>query len=98
MAAHFAVRGESVSGYVVCDSPEGAAALEQKIGPLKEQMAAELSQDASGKETTVGDVRVVYSRENRDEGYEKEDLDTDPQIETADLYRIAKSFIKTVAR
>lgn len=98
VAAHFAVRGESVSGYVVCDSPEGAAALEQKIGPLKEQMAAELSQDASGKETTVGDVRVIYSRENRDEGYEKEDLDTDPQIETADLYRIAKSFIKTVAR
>lgn len=91
--AQFAVRNQTVSGYVACDNKEGTEKLWDIQDGLKEALAVESSDGGSLK---VGSVGIMYSKEANADGYTSKDLETDESIQTADLYRIARAFITSV--
>ena len=93
ITAQFAVRNQTVSGYVACDNKEGAEKLWVIQDDLKRALAVET---ADGSSLKVGSVGFLYSAEANTEGYTSRDLETDESIQTADLYRIAKVFITSV--
>lgn len=91
--AQFAVRNQTISGYVACDSKEGTEKLWMIQDDLKEALAVDT---ASGGSLKVGSVGIMYSKEANAEGYTPKDLETDESIQTADLYHIARAFITSV--
>lgn len=91
--AQFAVRNQTVSGYVACDNKEGTEKLWGIQDGLKELLAVETT---DGGILKVGSVGIMYSKEANAEGYTLKDLETDERIQTADLYRIARAFITSV--
>lgn len=93
ITAQFAVRNQTVSGYVACDSKEGTEKLWVIQDDLKRALAVET---ADGGSLKVGSVGFLYSAEANTEGYTSKDLETDESIQTADLYRIARAFITSV--
>ncbi len=93
ITAQFAVRNQTVSGYVACDSKEGTEKLWVIQDDLKQALAVET---ADGGTLKVGSVGFLYSAEANTEGYTPRDLETDENIQTADLYRIARVFITSV--
>lgn len=93
MKAQFSVRNQTVSGYIACDNKEGTEKLWKIQDGLKEALAVDT---ADGGPLKVGSVGIMYSKEANSEGYTLKDLETDESIRTADLYHIAKVFIKSV--
>ncbi len=91
--AQFSVRNQTVSGYIACDNKEGTEKLWKIQDGLKEALAVDT---ADGGPLKVGSVGIMYSKEANSEGYTPKDLETDESIRTADLYHIAKVFIKSV--
>lgn len=97
VTAQFGVRNNTVSGYVACSSEDGTKTLQEKEEDLRtafKESLADLSQPLE-----IGSLGIVHSPEMNGEGYTREDLEpqADEQIQTADLYRIAKAFIVTIA-
>jgi hypothetical protein len=97
VSAQFGVRNGTVSGYVACSSEDGVKMLQDKEEALRTTLQ-ELQSDMS-EPLEIGSLGIVHSAEMNLDGYTKEDLEpqTDAQITTADLYKIAKAFIVTVA-
>jgi hypothetical protein len=97
VSAQFGVRGGTVSGYVACSSEDGTKMLQEKEEALRTTLK-ELQGDMS-EPLEIGSLGIVHSPEMNVDGYTKEDLEpqADAQITTADLYKIAKAFIVTVA-
>ena len=91
--AQFAVRNQTVSGYIACDNKEGTEKLWDIQDGLKEALAVD---SAEGGSLKVGSVGIMYSKEANADGYTPKDLETDETIQTADLYRIARAFITSV--
>ncbi len=91
--AQFSVRNQTVSGYIACDNKEGTEKLWKIQDGLKEALAVDT---ADGGSLKVGSVGIMYSKEANSEGYTPKDLETDESIRTADLYHIARVFIKSV--
>lgn len=91
--AQFSIRNQTVSGYIACDNKEGTEKLWKIQDGLKEALAVDT---ADGGSLKVGSVGIMYSKEANSEGYTPKDLETDESIRTADLYHIARVFIKSV--
>lgn len=94
VAASFCVRNHKISGYIACDTSYGTSELQGKEEDLKKI----LTQISTGSEEPleVGSIGIVHSVEMNAEGYTREDLENNTQVETVDLYRIAKAVITTV--
>lgn len=97
VTASFEVHADVVSGYLVCDRAEGVQRLEEKQSMLKKQLESELLQ-GQGSGRRVGDLRIIRGDKSPADAYGKEDAEKDDRISTADLYLIAKSFIKTITQ
>lgn len=94
VAAQFYVRNNMVSGYIACNTGYGTRELQGEENVLRETLAQAVS--TGEKPLEIGSIGIVYSEEMNAEGYTREDLDSDTQVQTVDLYRIAKAFITTV--
>lgn len=94
VAASFCVRNHAISGYIACDTDYGTKELQGKEDDLKDAFA----QISVMKEEPlkVGSIGIVHSTEMNAEGYTREDLENNTQVETVDLYRIAKAVITIV--
>ncbi len=92
VAAQFSVRNHRVSGYIACNTDYGTDQLQQKGDSLKEALMKATAE--SGQPLEVGTIGIVHSVEMNVEGYSREDLENDGQVETAALYRIARAFIE----
>ena len=93
VTAQFSVKEQTVSGYIACDSEEGTRRLREKERSLRETLFV----DTDGGALKAGDIGIVYSREVSVKDFAKEERTRDVRVGTADLYRIAKSFISSVA-
>ena len=89
ITARFSLKEQTVSGYIACDSRQGTDWLRSRQDALEGALAVPGS---DGKTTQVGNVAVLYSKEIADETYEAKSEET-TQVQTADLYGMAKSFI-----
>lgn len=94
VSAQFHVRNNKVSGYIACNTDYGTRQLQGKESILNEAVTQAVTGVKQPME--VGSIGIVYSAEMNVEGYTREDLAQDTQVETAQLYRIAKAFITTV--
>ena len=94
VAASFCVRNHTISGYIACDTDYGTKELQGKEDDLKDAFA----QISVMKEEPlkVGSIGIVHSTEMNAERYTREDLENNTQVETVDLYRIAKAVITIV--
>ena len=95
VTAQFHVRNHTVSGYIACDSETGTHRLQEREEFLRETLFADVQ--ASGEPLKSGSIAIVYSKESNVEDFAGEEQVQDTQIGTADLYRIAKAFITSVA-
>ncbi len=95
VTAQFSVRDHTVSGYIACDSEEGTRRLQEREQALREAVLAVA--DTTGDPLRAGDIGIVYSREVHVKDFAGEEQTQDTRIETADLYRIARAFITSVA-
>lgn len=95
VTAQFHVKNHTVSGYIACDSEDGTHKLQEREKSLKEALFADVQ--TSGEPLKAGSIAIVYSKESNVEDFAGEEQAQDTQIETADLYRIAKAFITSVA-
>ena len=93
VTAQFGVKDHIVSGYVACDSEEGTRRLQEKEQSLREAILTDTADGA----LRAGDIGIVYSREVDVRDYAGEEQAQDTQIATADLYRIARAFVTSVA-
>jgi hypothetical protein len=97
VSAQFGIRNNTVSGYVACSSEDGTKLLQEK----EEALRSAFKESFAGVESPpeIGSFGIVHSEEMNVGGYAKEDLEpqADEQIQIADLYKIAKAFIVTVA-
>jgi hypothetical protein len=97
VSAQFGIRNNTVSGYVACSSEDGTKLLQEK----EEALRSAFKESFAGVESPpeIGSLGIVHSEEMNVGGYSKEDLEpqANEQITTADLYKIAKAFIVTVA-
>ncbi len=94
ITAQFGVRNHTVSGYIACNTDYGTRSLQGKESSFKEALAQTAVTGEQPLE--IGSIGIVHSTEMNAEGYTREDLDNDTQVQTADLYRIAKAIITTV--
>ena len=94
VTAQFHVKNHTVSGYIACDSEDGTHRLQEKEKSLKEALFV----DTEGTEQPFkeGSIGIIYSRESNVADFAVEEAEQNTQIETADLYRIAKAFITSV--
>lgn len=94
VAALFCVRNHAISGYIACDTDYGTKELHGKEDDLKDAFAqiSVMKKDP----LKVGSIGIVHSTEMNAEGYTREDLENDTQVDTVDLYRIAKAVITIV--
>ncbi len=100
IAAQFGVRAGILSGYMASETSEGTQMLQDRLEQWKQELGEEFparTGSAEKEQLQIGDISVIKSREIRTEGYQTKDLEHNTEIETADLYRIAKSFIRTIA-
>ncbi len=93
VTAQFGVKDRVVSGYIACDNEEGTRRLQEREQSLREALLA----DAADGALRAGDIGIVYSREVDVRDYAGEEQAQDTRIATADLYRIARAFITSVA-
>ena len=95
VTAQFSVRDHTVSGYIACDSEEGTRRLQEREQTLREAILA--GADTAVEPLRAGDIGIVYSREVHVKDFAGEEQTQDTQIETANLYRLARAFITSVA-
>ena len=95
VTAQFHVRNHTVSGYVACDTEQGTRRLQEREETLKELLFAGAKETA--QPLMAGNIGIVYSKESNIEVFAGEESAQDMQIDTADLYRIAKAFVTSVA-
>ena len=93
--AQLQVRDRTVSGYIVCDTKEGAHRLQDKEQALRDALGAGAEADGAGLKT--GSIGILYGRESITEDLAGEEQAGGTKIATADLYRLAKAFITSVA-
>lgn len=89
ITARFSLREQTVSGYIACDSREGTDWLRGRQDALEGALAV---RGLDGQTTQAGNVAVLYSKEVAAEDY-GETAQEQTHAQTADLYRIARSFI-----
>ena len=95
VSAQFHVRNHVVSGYIACDTEEGTHRLQEREAAFKELLFAGTQETEQA--LTAGSIGIIYSKESNVEVFEREESEQVTQIETADLYKIAKAFITSVA-
>ncbi len=92
VAAQFSVRNGKISGYIACSTAEGTKALqgreEQLHAELKKQVKA-LVQD----KLELGSIGVMQNGELNLNRFEAAENQEENDVQTADLYQIAKAFI-----
>ena len=95
VSAQFHVRNRTVSGYIACDTEDGTHRLQEKEQQIKEALTA--GTKAAGSELKAGSIGILYSRESGMEDFAVEEQAEENRVGTADLYRLAKAFITSVA-
>ena len=89
------MRNRTVSGYIACDTEDGTHRLQEKEQQIKEALTA--GTKAAGSELKAGSIGILYSRESGMEDFAVEEQAEGNRVGTADLYRLAKAFITSVA-
>ena len=95
VTAQFHVKNHTVSGYIACDTEDGTHRLQEREKFLRDALSTGM--EAAGEPLKTGSIGIVYSKESNVEGYAGEEQVQGTKAETADLYRIAKAFITSVA-
>ena len=95
VTAQFHVKNHTVSGYIACDTEDGTHRLQEREKFLRDALS--IGMEAAGEPLKTGSIGIVYSKESNVEGYAGEEQVQGTKAETADLYRIAKAFITSVA-
>ena len=95
VTAQFSVRNHTVSGFIACDTEDGTGRLKEKETFLQEALFTGMQ--TAGEPFKAGNIAIVYSKESNVEDYAQEEQSQGTQTGTADLYRIAKAFITSVA-
>ena len=90
IAAKFSLKEQSISGYIACDTKEGTKWLQGREEDMKNALAAS---GENGQERKTGNIAIMYGKEINGDDYMREDTDGGAGGETAELYRIAKTFI-----
>lgn len=88
ISAKFSMKGQTVSGYIACDSKEGTEWLQGRGEGIKAALAAP---DAEGNPRQVEHLAVVQGREVNVE--QPGEAPEGGEVQTAQLYRLAKDFI-----
>ena len=95
VTAQFHIRNHTVSGYIACDTEDGTHMLQEREEYLKEALFVGAG-DAE-QPLKPGNIGIVYSRESSVEDFAVQEQEQSTQAATADLYRIARAFITSVA-
>ena len=90
ITAKFSLKEQSISGYIACDTKEGVEWLQGREEDMKNALAAA---GENGQERKTGNIAVMYSKGINGDDYTREDTDGSTGGQTAELYRIAKTFI-----
>ena len=96
IAARFHVRNNTVSGYIACSTKEGMQMMRERGEALKEKLFAK--EGETGQQLKEGNIGIIYSEETNVDDYAGNVSSQDDQVETAELYKIARAFITSVAR
>lgn len=94
ITARFSLKEQTVSGYIACDSRQGTDWLRGRQDALEQSLAVA---GADGRATQAGNVAILYSKEIADEDHEALSGE-ETQVQTVNLYLIAKSFIKALTK
>ncbi len=89
ITARFSLKEQTVSGYIVCDSRKGTDWLRGRQDALERSLAVS---GPDGETKQVGNVAVLYGKEIAAEDYGTLS-EEQTQVQTSDLYLVAKSFI-----
>ena len=95
VTAQFSVKNHTVSGVIACDTEDGTLRLRERETFLQKELFTGIQ--TTGEPLKAGSIAIVYSKESNVEAYVQEEQSQGTQIDTADLYRIAKAFITSVA-
>ena len=95
VTAQFHVKNHTVSGYISCDTKDGTHRLQERENYLREALFN--GAETVGEPLKAGSIGIIYSKESNVEDFTGEEQAQSAQVETADLYRIAKAFITSVA-
>ncbi len=90
ITAKFSLKEQLISGYIACDTKEGVEWLQGREEDMKNALAAA---GENGQERKTGNIAVMYSKGINGDDYTREDTDGSTGGQTAELYRIAKTFI-----
>ncbi len=90
ITAKFSLREQKVSGYIACESGEGATWLQGRQEELEKALKA------SGEDREMGSLVILQGREVNGEDYTEEEVNGGEGQQTVDLYNIAKAFITTL--
>lgn len=90
ITARFALREQTVSGYIACDSREGTEWLQGRQESIKNALE---TPGEDGQSKNAEHVVILYSREVSGGTYTQDDIKGDAGQQTADLYQMAKAFI-----
>ncbi len=90
ITARFALREQTVSGYIACDSREGTTWLHSRQENIKSALEVP---GENGQSKKADNVVILYSGEVSDGRYTQDDIKGDAGQQTADLYQMAKAFI-----
>ena len=95
VTAQFHIRNHTVSGYIACDTEDGTHMLQEREKYLKEALF--VGAGDTEQPLKPGNIGIVYSRESNVEDFAVQEQEQGTQAATADLYRIARAFITSVA-
>ena len=95
VTAQFHVKNRTVSGYIACDTEDGTHRLQERENSLREALFNGV--ETAGEPLKSGSIGIIYSKESNVEDFAGEEQAPGMHVNTADLYRIAKAFITSVA-
>ena len=97
VAAEFSIKNKKLSGYIACSTPEGYESLQERGDTLRRDLKNYVDSLVQ-RELEFGDVGVIHSNDLDLNGFTSNEVneDSDSSVQTADLYQVAKAFIKAL--
>ncbi|MCM1087977.1 MAG: DUF6240 domain-containing protein [Muribaculaceae bacterium] len=95
VAAEFTVRNRKVSGYIACSTQEGTQALRENGENLRRELQNHMDALVQ-KELELGDIGVLHSSDLDLNQFMEETSPETSAVQTADLYQVAKAFIRAI--
>ena len=95
VAAEFSIKNNKLSGYIACSTPEGYESLQERGDTLRRDLKNYLNSLVQS-ELELGDVGVIHSSDLDLNVFVSEEAQGESSVQTADLYQVAKAFIKAL--